>query len=258
MPERDLDLLLEVADAAGDIAKSFFGNGPQSWDKGDGQGPVTEADLAIDAMLKERLLAARPDYGWLSEETEDDTARLSKRDVFIIDPIDGTRAFIEGSKNFSHALAVVRHGVVTAAVVHLPLLGDTFAATLGGGATLNGAPIKVGPRQELAGAQTLVAKPVLAPSLWPGGVPPVERRFRSSLAYRLCLIADGSFDAMITLRDAWEWDIAAGTLIALEAGALVSDRENETLMFNNPTPKLPGVLVANEGLHAGLMTHLKP
>ncbi len=258
MPVSDLDLLREAAFEAGEIAKRFFGNGPETWDKGDSQGPVTEADLAIDAMLKDKLLSARPDYGWLSEETEDGTARLSKERVFIIDPIDGTRAFIEGSKNFSHSLAIAENGKATTAVVHLPLLDRCFAAALGQGATLNGTPISPTTRTELSGATTLSAKPMLNPDLWPGGVPPIKREFRSSLAYRMCLVANARFDAMVTLRDAWEWDIAAGTLIVEEAGGIVSDRTAQPLRYNNPHPKLPGVIATNHALHAQFMDHLLP
>jgi len=252
----DLSLLLEAANAAGEIAKQFFGQGPKTWDKDGGQGPVTEADLAIDLMLKESLLSARPDYGWLSEETEDDARRLSRDTVFIVDPIDGTRAFIAGEKTFSHALAIAHRGQVMHAVVHLPLLDKTYAASLGEGARLNGEIISPATTAELEGAQTLIAKPGLEAKHWPGGVPPIERKFRSSLAYRLCIVADGSFDAMVTLRDAWEWDIAAGTLIATEAGAAVTTRENQRPLYNNEHPKLPGIVVANPALHAKFLERL--
>lgn len=258
MQAPDLALLLEGATRAGEIACRFFGNGPETWDKGSGQGPVTEADLAIDTMLKDMLLAARPDYGWLSEETEDDTSRLGKDWAFVVDPIDGTRAFIDGQKTFSHALAITHQGKVVHGVVHLPLLEKTYCASLGAGAHLNGAPVSPSDTAQIDGARALAAKPVLEPSLWPGGVPEIARHFRSSLAYRLCLVADGSFDAMITLRDAWEWDIAAGVLIAREAGAAVTTRDGGEHRFNNETPKQPGVLVANPDLHAKLMARLEP
>ncbi|MBL9052808.1 MAG: 3'(2'),5'-bisphosphate nucleotidase CysQ, partial [Tabrizicola sp.] len=110
MPVPDLDLLTEAARAAGRIALGFWRKDPKVWDKGAEHGPVTEADLAVNDMLKTRLQAARPGYGWLSEETPDDTARLDSDWVFIIDPIDGTRAFVAGEENFAHSLAVAHRG----------------------------------------------------------------------------------------------------------------------------------------------------
>ena len=103
MPARDLDLLEETAREAGEIARSFWREDPQVWDKG-GDDPVSEADFAVDTHLKERLLAARPDYGWVSEETEDDMARLEADRVFIVDPIDGTRSFVAGEPTWAHSL----------------------------------------------------------------------------------------------------------------------------------------------------------
>ena len=218
MPEPDLQLLKDAAIAAGEIALKYFRADPESWDKGGGQGPVSEADLEIDRMLKAELLAARPDYGWLSEETEDSSDRLDHDHVFIIDPIDGTRSFIAGHENFSHSLAIARKGVVTAAVVHLPAKDMTFTAHAGGGAFMNGAAISNSGMASETGARILAAGSQFKPEFWNGNPPPVERHFRSSLAYRLCLVANGRFDGMVTLRKAWEWDIAAGDLIGQEAG----------------------------------------
>ncbi|HID68786.1 MAG TPA: hypothetical protein EYP31_11160 [Roseibacterium sp.] len=139
-PRDDLKLLVGAALRAGEIARQFFGKNPKVFDKGE-DGPVTEADLAIDMMLHEVLRSARPDYGWLSEETEDNAARLDAEHVFICDPIDGTRTFIEGGRSFSHSLAVVRNGETTAAVVLVPMHDKLYAASVGDGTTLNGAPV---------------------------------------------------------------------------------------------------------------------
>lgn len=257
MPGHDLDLLLDAAQAAGDIARRHFRGSFEITDKGSGQGPVTEADLEIDRMLYAELLGARPDYGWLSEETEDGAARLGKEKVFIIDPIDGTRSFVAGQKTFAHSLAIAENGVVTAAVVHLPMRDLTYQAEHGLGAFLNGAKMRESGRKDLSDARVLAAKPQLNPDLWPGGPPPVERHFRSSLAYRLCLIAQGRFDGMVTLRDAWEWDIAAGDLICREAGAKSTDRFGADLKFNNQSAKTSGVLAASPGVHSGFLVHLQ-
>lgn len=252
----DLDLLRDAAEEAGRIALQFFRRDPETWDKGDGQGPVTEADLAIDRMLHTELLAADPDAGWLSEETEDDATRLTKSRVFVVDPIDGTKSFINGHENFSHSLALVENGVVTAGAVHLPAKGLTYTAALGRGADLNGVPIRHASRTQVRGARILASGAQFKPEFWSGTPPPVERHFRSSLAYRMCLVAHGRFDGMVTLRDTWEWDVAAGVLICQEAGAIASTRTGQAARFNQPDPKMPGMLAAGPELHQSLMEHL--
>jgi len=258
LPEADLNLLRDAALASGDIARKFWQKDPDVTDKPDGAGPVTEADLAIDRMLHAELRKARPDYGWLSEETEDDSTRLNHDRVFIIDPIDGTRAFIQGEKSFSHSLAIAEKGEVIAAAVYLPIRDEMYLAHRDGTATLNGAPIQATPAP-VEGAKVLGAKPNFAPEHWQGDqTPPIERHFRSSLAWRLCLVAQGRFDGMITNRATWEWDVAAGSLIAELAGARVSDLAGGKARFNNPRPKLRGMLAAGPELHGGLITRIKP
>ena len=256
MPETDITLLIDAANAAGEIAKSFFREDPESWDKGDGQGPVTEADLAIDRMLRHDLLAARPDYGWLSEETEDDETRLHHDRVFIIDPIDGTRAFMAGHEHFAHSLAIAENGEITTAVVHLPIMERTYVATKGGGATLNGDPIAVSDSNDIATTTFLANKANMLPEFWRHGVPPVKRSFRPSLAYRMCLAAEGRYHGMLTLRPTWEWDVAAGDLIAREAGGVVTTQQNLPPRYNNAKPQIAGLLTAGPILHARLMEYL--
>ncbi len=258
MPENDLALLVEAAEAAGRIAARYWQHQPQQWEKPDGAGPVTEADIAIDTMLRERLLAARPDYGWLSEETEDTPARLAASRTFVIDPIDGTRAFIAGERGFSHALAVVEGGRVSDAVVFLPMAERLYSASRGHGAWMNGRPIAASRRAELRGAAVLAASHALAPAHWRQGVPDVDRHFRASLAHRLCRVADGSFDATLTFRPVWEWDAAAGALIAEEAGAIATTGDGGVLIFNAAAPLVQGLIVAPPVLHAAIMQARAP
>ena len=256
MPGTDLDLLIHAARGAGPIALGYAHGALNIVDKGEGQGPVTAADLAVNAHLAGVLQGARPGYGWLSEESPDDAARLSRERVFIIDPIDGTRAFIEGNGNWAHSLAIAERGQVTAAVVYLPARDLMFTAALGQGAALNGEPIRTGAVKALGQATVLTAKPTMAPENW-AKVPPFKRAFRSSLAYRLGLVAEGRFDAMLTLRPAWEWDIAAGSLIVAEAGGTAQDRTGGALRFNNPVPQQNGVVAANQSLARAIFAHLR-
>ncbi len=256
MPGHDLALLTHAARDAGKIALRFWKREPKFWDKGAEHGPVTEADLAVNDMLKATLLAARPDYGWLSEETPDDQARLSAETVFIIDPIDGTRAFIAGEETFAHSLAIAHQGRVIAAVVFLPALDRIYTASETAPPLKDGQPIAASTRDRLEGADILTVKANLLPEKWPGGVPDIRRSFRASLAYRLCLAAEGRFDGMLTLREAWEWDIAAGSLIAEKAGAVVTDRQGQDLRFNSASAKADGVLALPPALHAEAMRRL--
>ncbi|MCK8484318.1 3'(2'),5'-bisphosphate nucleotidase CysQ [Aliiroseovarius sp. S2029] len=253
----DLSLLIAAAQDAGKIAARYFHGFADRWDKPGGLGPVTEADLAVDQMLREELTAARPNYGWLSEETEDGAERLKAEHVFIVDPIDGTRSFIEGSTTWAHSLAVARRGRVEAAVVYLPLRDKLYAAARDKGATLNGKSLAVSPRRDLEGATVLAAKPNFTPSRWINAtVPPITRAFRSSLAYRLSLVGEGRFDAMMTLHPTWEWDVAAGSLIVEEAGGTVSDPARRPARFNNPVPQLSGMVAGATAIHDALLTHL--
>ena len=247
----DLPLLIDAAQAAGRIAKRHFGAAPQVWDKGAGQGPVSAADLEIDAMLRDRLRGARPDYGWLSEESAQVPASGARH--FVIDPIDGTRAFLKGEPGFSHALAVIEQGVPVAAVVFLPMLDLCYTAAAGQGAACNDAPLAVRSRRAVTGAEVLVARPQLEPGLWPGGVPLVTRHFRPSLAWRLALVAEGRFDAMLTLRPTWHWDIAAGALLVQEAGGQVTDGAGAPLDFATPEPQSSGIIAAGPELQAALV-----
>ncbi len=257
MPESDLALLIRAARAAGEVALRYWKQSPAAWEKADNAGPVTEADLAVDRLLAGMLRTARPDYGWLSEETEDGPARLAHRRVFIVDPIDGTRAFIAGEVGFSHALAVAEDGQVTAAAVYLPALDRLYTAEAGGPALLNGQPIRAAAPEGVP-PTVLTGSGALKPEYWPGGVPEVRRSFRPSLAWRLCLVAEGSHHGLITLHDTWEWDIAAGALIAEAAGARVTDRAGAPLRFNAAAAKTRGVLAATPALHADWLARLAP
>jgi myo-inositol-1(or 4)-monophosphatase len=257
LPEPDdLALLVDAAQAAGEIARRFFRQSPRTWEK-PGAGPVTEADIAVNDMLAADLLGARPGYGWLSEETPDSPDRLDAARAFVIDPLDGTRAFIEGDHNWAHSLAVVDNGEAVAAVVYLPMADKLYAAAKGRGATLNGTHITVSSNSEFEGASVLATRPNFEPWFWAGAdVPRVNRQFRSSLAYRMSLVAEGRFDAMLTLRPTWEWDVAAGALIVGEAGGRVSDRKGAQLRFNATLPQVDGVVAAGPGLLESIVSRL--
>jgi myo-inositol-1(or 4)-monophosphatase len=251
----DLALLKGAAQEAAELGRQAFADGVKTWAKPGGS-PVTAADLAIDALLKERLTAARPDYGWLSEETPDDPARTLAAKLFIIDPIDGTRAFVKGRLNWTISLAVVAGARPLVGVVIAPMLEETFEALAGGGARLNGETIRVSARRALAGAH--VTGPQAAFTAQPGREPwpQIERDSISSLAYRLCLVACGARDAAANLGSFHEWDIAAADLILTEAGGRLTHLDGALPRYNKTSPKCPGLIAAPPALYPELFRRL--
>ena len=249
MPVADLTLLEQAARKAGELALNYWGGSFQHWDKPEDAGPVTEADLAVNELLKDMLMDARPTYGWLSEETQDDATRLTKDRCFIIDPIDGTRSFIAGEKTWSHSIAVVENGQVIAGVVYLPATNIMYSAARGAGAFVGDTRMQVESVSHVENARILANRAVVTSGYWlNGSAPNFDRHHRPSLAYRMAAVAEGKFDGMITLRPTWEWDVAAGVLMVEEAGGTVCDRTGNTLLFNNPTPQSRGLIATTATL----------
>ncbi|HEV7229373.1 3'(2'),5'-bisphosphate nucleotidase CysQ [Brevundimonas sp.] len=244
----DLDLIVEAAREAGELALSERAKGLNVRSKTGGS-PVTNADMAVDALLKARLLGARPDHGWLSEETADGPERLSKRRIFVVDPIDGTVAYMKDRPWWCVPIAIVEDGRPVAAVVHSPALDETFTATAGGGAFLNGRPITASDTADLDDAAVLGDARLFGDAaLWPEPWPAMRWEKRNALAYRLALVAAGAFDAAIAPTPKWDWDVAAGALIAAEAGAKVSDHHGRLWVFNRPDPRQAGLVCAAPAL----------
>jgi myo-inositol-1(or 4)-monophosphatase len=253
----DLDLIREAAIAAGALAVTERVAGLKIWSKSGGS-PVTSADLAVDALLKERLLAARPDYGWLSEETPDSAERLSKSRLFVVDPIDGTVAYMKAKPWWCVPIAVVENGRPVAAVIHAPILNETFEATLGGGARLNGRPITASDADTLDDAAVLADARLMEGPQWPEPWPEMRYEKRNALAYRMALVAAGAFDATIALTPKWDWDVCAGALIAEEAGARVSDHHGRAWVFNRPDPRQASLVCSAPALHPLILRRTGP
>lgn len=255
----DLALLAESVREAGKIARSFFGGTFKRWDKAKGH-PVTEADVAVDKFLREHLTGARPTYGWLSEETEDDTARLKAESVFVVDPIDGTIAFMKGRPHFTICAGLVRNGEPVAGAVYNPILEELFLARAGGGATLNGAPIGVTDRAHVEGMRMLGDKPMFGHAAWNNPPnrpwPDMEIETRNSIAYRMVLVAAGQFDGMMALSAKRDWDIAAADIIVREAGGCATTHTGANFVYNRESTLQPSLVAAGPKLHAELMARV--
>jgi myo-inositol-1(or 4)-monophosphatase len=254
--EADTALLVGQLREAGDIARHYFVGKYKSWNKSHGN-PVTDADIEIDNFLRQKLLAARPPYGWLSEETTDDPVRLLRKRVFIVDPIDGTYGFLKHRPDFTIVAAIVENGRPVAGAIYNPITDDMFEATKGQGARKNGAIVQVSARSNFEGAQFLAEKKVMDPARWANPWPnSIRIETRASAAYRMALVAAGEFDAMISLSPKSDWDVAAGDLIVHEAGGRVTTREGDTLFYNGEKPEHRSVICAGPSMHARILARL--
>lgn len=253
----DIDLLRAAAHEAGKLALDYRKRGLKIWSKG-AAGPVTDADQAADKLLTERLRGARPDYGWLSEETVDGPERLSRSKLFVVDPIDGTVAFMKSKPWWTVALAVVEDGKPVAAVVYAPALNETFEAVLGEGARLNGEPVQASDTFSLDDASMLADANLFTQPIWPETWPVMRFDKRNSIAYRMALVGAGAFDAAMALTPKWDWDVAAGALIATEAGARCTDHKGRPYHFNRPDPRQPSLVCAAPALHPLILKRCAP
>ena len=205
--------------------------------------PVCTADLAVDAFLKRELQALLPTAGWLSEETMDRPDRLERGLCWLVDPIDGTRDFVRGRTGWAVSVALVSQGRPLIGTLHAPARDEVWHATAGQGATRNGMPIGTSRRTELPGAR--VPSPFLADE----DKDLVSVAMPNSIALRVAMVAAGEADLVATLRWGYEWDIAAATLIAREAGAAVSDAFGCKLDYNKRDPRAFGLLVSAPAIH---------
>ncbi len=256
MANTDLDLLQSAARQAGALSMQWFGQPAKVWDKGDNH-PVTEADLAVDTLLHKFLREARPDYGWLSEETIDDQSRLRAKRVFVVDPIDGTRAFLQGKPHFCTSIAVVEDGRPIAGAVFNPAFDEMYSAAKGQGASLNNQPIRASSRAALDDCRMVAHQGLFRHKGWAKKWPQMECASRNSMAYRMVLVAGGDWDATLTLKPKSDWDLAAADLIANEAGAVVSDPMGQKFLYNLETTTNSGVICAGKPIHGLIRRRIK-
>jgi len=244
----DLALIVEAAREAGELASTLRRRGLKIEYKTGDSSPVTNADLAADALLTERLRAARPDYGWLSEETADDADRLTRRRLFVVDPIDGTRAFLNDRPWWAVSIAVVEGQRPTAGVVFAPQLDEIYAAAIGEGATLNGRPVQASDATVIEDCGMVADPRLFTQPHWPKPWPGMRVEQRNSTALRMCLVAAGVFDAAVTLMQKHDWDLAAADLIAGEAGCFVGNHTGAAFLYNGVKPLQANMLCAAPGL----------
>jgi len=263
LPATEVDLaraaarLAAAVREAGDLALSMFQTPLRNWTKGPTSSPVCEADIAVDNLLRQQLTAeklagADGAIAWLSEESTDDPARLAAHFVWIVDPIDGTRAYIEGHADWAVSAALIAHGRPLTACLYAPATQEFFAATAGAGATLNGAPIAASQgagleRMRIAGPKNLLER--LAAIAPPFTAMPRVR----SLALRLARVAQGTLDAAIAGGNSHDWDLAAADLLVHQAGGALTPFGGGTVTYNRPVPQHGMLVAAGRDRHATLV-----
>jgi myo-inositol-1(or 4)-monophosphatase len=240
---------------AGSLALSMFGKPIRQWTKGPSSSPVCEADIAVDALLRERLADADNGFAWLSEETTDDAARLSARYVWVIDPIDGTRAYIAGQPDWAISAALVGNGRPIVACLYAPVLDEFFAARSGIGSSLNGKAIAATKGADLN--ELRVAGPQKFLERLSSVVPPFIKLPRGhSLALRLVRVAQGVCDVAFAGGNSHDWDLAAADLLVHEAGGALTPLAGGTIVYNRPVPRHGMLIAAGRARHTALIGRL--
>lgn len=250
-------LLADAVREAGDLALQYFRRDPKVRKKPDGT-PVSEADEAVDALLRERLIGADPSKGWISEESESRPSAFE--DSWIVDPIDGTRAFIDGKPEWTISVALVRSGQPILAAVYNPASSEFFCAAKDQGALLNGARIAPTNRAEIAGSYIATSPKLIRSSRWPEPWPELDVRWINSIAYRLSLVAAGVVDAVVSLSAKSDWDIAAADLIIHEAGGCLTNHRGDRLSYGQSggvDSAHKSVVAAGPRLHEALIERTK-
>jgi len=251
---RELDLAIEAARGAGAIVRSLYGAGLPAVEKGDrGDSPLTEADTRANEALRRSITDAFPDDGWLSEESRDTAARLTKRRVWIVDPLDGTKEFLRTIPELAVCVALVEDGVPIVGVTYNPIREEMFAAARGVGAWVNGDPLHVSEVSELSCAVVLASRSETERGEWDRFRGKFRLEVCGSVAYKLALVAAGRGDATFTLTPKNEWDICSSACVVECAGGRVTDLAGEPLRFNRRRLTRPGLVASNGSLHRELL-----
>ncbi len=252
----DILLRIEAALADARVILSRFTPGAIDAEFKAGHDPVTEADRAIDAVLRQNLL--RDGEGWLSEESVDDFTRLEKSRVWVVDPLDGTREFVKGIPEFCVSIGFVEDGIPVAGGIHNPATNETFLGALDAGVLYNGKPATPSARTSLQGAVALASRSEVKRGEWkPFENGPLQICAMGSVAYKLARVSAGLADITFTLTPKHEWDVAAGAALVLASGGFVTTLENTAFHANHKNPLISGLIAGGPYLRAELLSLLE-
>ena len=250
------NLVKESIVEAGKLALKWFKKDPEQWKKDDGS-LVSKADIEINDLLNKLLKNKNPEFGWLSEENEDDKSRLNKKIAFVVDPLDGTKAFLEGKKEFSISIAIVKNGSPISGIVFNPSTGEMFEAEKNKGSWKNNKKIIISKYKKLEKCKMIAFKPMFSHPAWKEPWPKMDVENRNSIAYRMALVASGQYDAMMALNSKNDWDIAAGDLLISESGGVVTLHTNKKIIYNTENIKKPSVIGTNKSIHDKIIKRVK-
>jgi myo-inositol-1(or 4)-monophosphatase len=252
---RDAALLTDTVREAGALALSLFRTELKNWTKG-ASSPVSEADIAVNDLIQMRLRSATPDYGWLSEESADDEARLGKHLVWIVDPIDGTRGYLAGREDWCVSVALVRDASPVLAAVFAPVSDEFFFAVRGQGATCNNVPVHAASGTELDFSRVAGPKPLVERLNQSPGEIVLHPRI-GSLALRLCRVAQGRLDAAFAGGQSRDWDLAAANLIVQEADGNMTALSGDAISYNRREVTHGVLVAAGRDRHARIVEHFR-
>jgi len=236
-----------AAHEAGNIIHTFFHSEFEVKMKGQ-DNPVTEADIAADEILKKILTTGFPDYGWLSEETRDTPHRLTKKRVWVVDPIDGTKEFVEGIPNFVVSIGLIEKGIPILGVIHNPINKNTYTAINGGGIFFNGNQTTISDKTEFSQMSMLNSRSETRQGLWESYIPHFRKLIPiGSIALKLAMVAAHQTDMVASLKPKNEWDICAGHCLINEAGGALLTIDGKEITYNNPNTLIsPGLVAGNK------------
>jgi myo-inositol-1(or 4)-monophosphatase len=237
---------------AGELARVTSRGEFRRWTKGADHSPVSEGDIAVNNFLRPQLGALVPEAGWLSEETEDDLAGRTVRTAWIVDPIDGTRAYIAGFPDWTISVALVEDGRPRLAALYAPVTDEMFLGVAGAGATRNGVAIRASSGTGLAGAKLAGPKRYLdrLANLSPDALPQPKVH---SLALRLTRVAHGGLDLAFASSGSHDWDLAAADLLVHEAGGAMTDLTGRPLRYNQSQTAHNALIAAGTARHGTLI-----
>jgi len=250
MFDRELEVAVRAARAAGAIVRQYYEGGVAVDYKDSARdNPVTAADTQADACIREAVRGAFPQDGWLSEETADSHERLTRRRVWIVDPLDGTKEFVQHIPELCVCIGLVEDGAAVLGVSFNPITDELFAGARGAGLTLNGTAARTSTTADLRQARILASRSEDKRGEWDAFKPHLRVELTGSVAYKLALIAAGRGDGTFSLTPKHEWDICAGTALIQAGGGRITDCDGQPLRFNRERPLLPGLIATNAPLY---------